>query len=597
LGDRVALAGQLLVFDQAEVTAQVGLQKDLYAFSVDDGRKTRLTTGTRAADPDVAPDGRTLVFTIQREDRRDISMAPFEGAQPSIGTPKVLASAVATEFTSPRWSPDGRRIAVERRVRGSLPEIVILDVSSGSLSPVACSAAARCVSPAWMPDGRLLFASNRNDGPFRLYAVDLTTGAVERLEGTGPSAQSPDVSPDGRTIVFVGYTPAGYDLFTIPLATARWSRVEDESLRYNLGSAVPLEAPGGTPDREYRPWATLAPRFWTPTVGSDGGEIVGGAAIGGADALGRHAYAADVRWATSRARPDWGMSYAYDRWRPTLFISAADDTDPFRSGETRSTEANAGALVPWRRVRWTQSVLGAFHAATDTVACLTCPRPIDEHAKRRSIRTGYAFSSARRYGYSISREEGWSLTASNELIARGLGSDGNGGAIVADLRAYQRAGVQHAVLAARMAGAHSWGDDSVRRRFTETGNGPQSGGFLFDEDAIGLLRGFDDRARGSNAVVVNLDYRFPLMRIERGAGTLPGFVRAVHGAVFADAGHSWNEAFRLHDARASIGLELSVDTILGYSLPVTLTSGVAWRHDGLTDRDSGAVFARVGYAF
>jgi hypothetical protein len=87
------------------------------------------------------------------------------------------------------------------------------------------------------------------------------------------------------------------------------------------------------------------------------------------------------------------------------------------------------------------------------------------------------------------------------------------------------------------------------------------------------------------------------VRVERGVGTLPGFVRSVHGAVFADVGHAWDQAFRMRDARVSLGVELSVDTVLGYSLPVTFTSGAAWRHDGATDRNSGVVFGRIGRAF
>jgi hypothetical protein len=397
--------------------------------------------------------------------------------------------------------------------------------------------------------------------------------------------------------VYVGYTAEGYDLFTMPLDGARWSRVEGPRSDASDSTPSPSPPPTGDAGRGYRPWATLAPRFWTPTIGSDSGEIIGGAAIGGSDALGRHSYVADLRWASSRSRPDWDVSYLYDRWRPALFVNAADDTDPFRSGEVRSIEVNAGILVPWKRVRWAQSVLGAFHAATDTIVCAACDRPIDERADRRSIRTGYAFTSAKQYGYSISREEGWSVTATNELIARALGSDGSAGSVVADVRGYHGAGPRHGVLAARLAAAHSWGDETVRREFTQGGSGPRAGGFVFGEDAIGLVRGFDEDARGWHAVVANLDYRFPVARIERGVGTLPGFVRSVHGAVFVDAGHSWNETFRLRQARVSFGAELSVDTVLGYSLPITLTSGAAWRHDGVSDRNSGVIFGRIGRAF
>jgi sugar lactone lactonase YvrE len=39
------------------------------------------------------------------------------------------------------------------------------------------------------------------DRPFSLYAVDTGSGAVRRLNGTGSSAQSPAVSPDGETLL------------------------------------------------------------------------------------------------------------------------------------------------------------------------------------------------------------------------------------------------------------------------------------------------------------------------------------------------------------------------------------------------------------
>ena len=69
---------------------------------------------------------------------------------------------------------------------------------------------------------------------------------------------------------------------------------------------------------------------------------------------------------SSRARPDWQVAYTYDRWWPILFASIADDTDPFRSGEARSTELNGGVLLPMRRVRRVQSLFGSVHVSTDT---------------------------------------------------------------------------------------------------------------------------------------------------------------------------------------------------------------------------------------
>ena len=274
-----------------------------------------------------------------------------------------------------------------------------------------------------------------------------------------------------------------------------------------------------------------------------------------------------------------------------------DDTDPFRGGKAATTEVNAGVLVPWRRVRRTQSILAALHASTDTLQCADCAPPIDTRIARRALRAGYAFTSARTYGYSISREQGWSLSATDETVLRALGSDGNAGSIVADVRRYQRLWPPHGVLAARLAAAHSWGDELVRREFTAAGSDPRPGGFVVDADAIGLLRGFEDDERGWHAMVANLDYRVPLLRIERGVGSLPAFVRSLHGAIFVDAGHAWSERWRSRDARVSLGVELSVDTVLGYVLPVTLTGGVAWRHDGSRSTVGCGVVRPIGHAF
>ena len=87
----------------------------------------------------------------------------------------------------------------------------------------------------------------------------------------------------------------------------------------------------------------------------------------------------------------------------------------------------------------------------------------------------------------------------------------------------------------------------------------------------------------------------PLARIERGVGTLPLFVRTVHGAVFADFGEAWNTRFRTGEITRSLGAELSIDAVLGYALPLTFTGGLAWQT--LDDRGGPVFFARIGRGF
>ena len=592
LGSRIGIAAGEIVFDQVELVQNVGLQSDLYVMAADGGSVRRLTHEARAADPDLSPDGRTIVFTVQRADGRGLAIMPMPSAG-APGTPTVINGDALTDWSSPRWSRDGRWIAAERRVVGGPSEIVLIDPATRSVRRLVASYERRTVSPAWSADGtRIIFAAADRRTGFQIYSADVASGTLLRLVDTGPDAHSPDVSQDGRTLVYVGYTPEGSDLFSLSLETATWMPASPDSVP---ASPAPGDLPAAA-SRSYSPLRTLAPRFWTPTFESDADELVVGAATAGYDALGRHAYAIDVGWSASRGRPDMLVAYAYDRWWPTLFADYSDDTDPVREGDVRSREANLGALFPIRRVRWSQSLLAGFHASNDLLT-----RPIEGGTEerrfvRRSLRAGWLVDAARAYGYSIGEEEGWSAGVAVEMTREALGADGDGGAATFDARGYLPFGPRHAVLAMRAAAARSWGDDAVRRVFSASGNAPQLRGFSLDSDAIGLIRGIESsELAGERAFVLNLDYRVPLFRPERGLGTVPVFLRTVHAAVFADVGHAWDGEFHGADVSHSIGAELSLDTVLGFALPLTFTGGAAWR--ALPDRSGAVVFGRVGRAF
>jgi hypothetical protein len=603
-GDRIAAAGRLLVFDQIEVVRNTAQLRDLYAVSLDTGETRRLTREARAGDPDVAPDGRTIVCTVQLADRRILATLTLPPAGETT-EPTPLVSEISTEFSWPRWSPDGRSIVAERRTLHGPSEIVVVDVDSRAVRTVVTDDSSRNMTPAWLPGGSgILFSSDRNGQPFALHSVDIRTGEIRSLQDAGTGAQSPVLSPDGRQLVFVGYSADGYDLYSVPLDPSTWTPARagtngEPTARPPSGSApLPRSATVAVESRPYRPWSTLAPRFWLPIVEVDDDDWRVGAATSGFDALGRHAYVLAGAWSTEN-RPFWEAYYAYSRWRPTLFAAMSEDTNAFRQGEIRTRDVDGGVVLPVRRMRWASATLAALHASSETIECATCETPLDFRRKRRAVQLGWNITSARSFGYSISAEQGAYAGITTELTRMALGADADAGAATADVRGYVRAFPRHAVLAARLAGASAWGDESMRRIFSASGSGPRGAGFGFDGDAIGLMRGFDEGdVAGRRAAVVNLDYRFPLLDVQRGVGTLPFFLQQVHGAVFADVGSAWDSGFDSSDLRRSFGAELSFDAVLGYSLPIVLTTGGAWRHDPvLSDNAGWAAFVRIGRAF
>lgn len=587
LGERASPHRGLVFFDQQELVRSVALQSDLYVADLTTGRVQRLTTGARAADPDVSPDGSTLAAIRQANGSAALVRYPIARAagRLSLGDPLAIVDRGDTQFGAPRWSPSGHRLAAERRSLGARPDVVILDPTTGEVRQRIAAGDGRVGEPEWVDESRLLVTFEQADEPPAVVRVDLATGRVTRVVDLPGGAQSPACSSTGR-IAFVGSTADGYDLFETPLIDG------DPEPRVEVGLDVPPrsgEASTGRPAMPYSPARSVWPRFWMPVVETDEDRLEAGAGTLGFDALGRHTYTSVVLW-SDRARPDWNVSYAYDRWRPTIVASAADDVIVWQGQEYRETSVDAGLLLPFRTVRRRQFVYAAFHGTRE--------RDPGGVFDRRSIRAGYQVSSARRYGYSISPEDGVTAGATVDVTRRALGADADALTWTVDLRAYPRVGGRHRVLALRAAAAVSSGDRAGRRALGAGGSAAPASTLAFGRDAIGLARGFGtDDIAGSRAAVLNADYRLPLARIERGLGRLPIFLRQVHATAFVDAAHAWTSAFDAADARVSGGVELSADFVLGHSLPLTVASGLAFRRDPAGAQEGPAAFWRLGVAF
>jgi hypothetical protein len=223
-GNRTSVRGDWIVFDQLERVRSVAIYSDLYAVRLagdSAGEVIRLTQDARAGDPDLSPDGRRIVCTVQASGRRAVALIDFPAV--GVSVPRVLIDDPDADYTGPRWSPDGRTIVAERR-RGGAYELVLIDPStapgasaaSRAIRTLVARSDARLVTPSWTPDGTtILFAANLGDKPFNVFAVDIASGVVKQITDTAGGTQFPELMPNG-SLMYVGYTPDGYDLFSVP---------------------------------------------------------------------------------------------------------------------------------------------------------------------------------------------------------------------------------------------------------------------------------------------------------------------------------------------------------------------------------------------
>jgi serine/threonine protein kinase/Tol biopolymer transport system component len=103
-------------------------------------------------------------------------------------------------YLYPRVSPDGRRAAIERTVRGNR-DIWILDFARLTLTQLTDSPT-EDLMPLWSADGQRVFFASRRAGNFDIYSQAADGASAARLEFAGPDFQTPvSVTPDGRYVV------------------------------------------------------------------------------------------------------------------------------------------------------------------------------------------------------------------------------------------------------------------------------------------------------------------------------------------------------------------------------------------------------------
>ena len=114
--------------------------------------------------------------------------------------------------SDPQISPDGRTVAYVRRSADIMTDkarssIWMINVATGEQRPLAAGTGDH-FSPRWSPDGRrLAYVSSAEGGAPQLFVRWLDTGQTVRVTGLPDSPQSLAWSPDGRRIAYLMNVP------------------------------------------------------------------------------------------------------------------------------------------------------------------------------------------------------------------------------------------------------------------------------------------------------------------------------------------------------------------------------------------------------
>ncbi|HKO15759.1 MAG TPA: hypothetical protein VJU87_05945, partial [Gemmatimonadaceae bacterium] len=164
-----------LLYAQIDYTSPYQIRSDLYVQGPDRGER-RLTHGARLTAPDRRGDGAIVAVQIIPAGTRLVRVSP-DGR---VITP-ITAGGLDEQWTEPRWSHRGDRIAAIRWRRGGISDVVVLD-SSGGTPRVIVGGHAVQATPSWTADDDGLLYSSDRSGSAQLYLARF--GAADSA-GTG----------------------------------------------------------------------------------------------------------------------------------------------------------------------------------------------------------------------------------------------------------------------------------------------------------------------------------------------------------------------------------------------------------------------------
>lgn len=621
---------------------------DIYVYSMDGKDVERKTKSARALDPCISSDG--TVYFAQRTETGSMKIAWVYDGQllPNEQEPKEVS--LGLEDDGPQISglscSNTGSIAFSAWTLGGNRDIFVVDLNTSEVKRLTYDKAMDTY-PSFSADGKMLVFSSDRDGVSNIYSYDLDADELRRVTNVLGGAFQPSLSPDNENLTFLSYSSKGYDVvlteFVEGVSIERTIADEDfdrslleeaanddkdakDDFRQRRPSPIWFSEP-----KKYSPWSSLLPpRYLLPIISSDGVEWSLGAMTGSMDALGKHFYNLSAYYGTKSEFVSAGAIYGLDTFESTILLNAFIYSVPYGKnaiielkdldgdGVLTSSDDNyfeerlvleAGLSYTFTPLSTNLTVMGFFHYEEhDNITSI--PRFAWEEVtpfrgKLVGPRLAMLLSSMSRYAYSISAENGGSLYTEVEFFDESFGADLSQQVLTADLRLFISIPYfpPHHVLALRAGGGYTWGDNIYPGHFRVGGSLGTSIISGADEKYF-ILRGFPtSQFVGESALVFNSEYRFPISYPERGWGLKPVFLRALHGALFADIGNAFvrdnmitmtfagtqitdlsgnpllTELSLDEEFKIGVGAELRADVLLGWNAliggPLTFRLGFA----------------------
>jgi len=214
--------------------------------------------------PAFSPKGDMIVAGHHDRDRYFICLSDTAGKNIRMVYPDSARpdAAIATIFSFD-WSPDGRRIALSY-IDQDDRKVGIYDTLTRELITV-CDTKGDERDPRFSSDGTMLYFASDRTGIFNIYRCELGTGRLQRVTNVSGGAFMPDISKNGKKLVYTNYDAAGFGIYLLDSIAVVEELGADTAL---LAARAPVPAPAVDNSYSSPKRYSAFPRklIWIPTL-------------------------------------------------------------------------------------------------------------------------------------------------------------------------------------------------------------------------------------------------------------------------------------------------------------------------------------------
>jgi len=177
-----------------------------YALTISDfdgfNQKAIVKTSKPIISPRWSPDGKKIAYVSFEKNKPVIYIQNLETGK------RILLANFKGNNSAPTWSPDSKKLAIVLTYSAN-SQLYIINEDGSDIRQLMRTYSIN-TEPAWAPNGDEIYYVSDRGGNGQIYKVNINNNEVKRVTYEGKNNLSPSISPDGKLLLFISQKDGKY---------------------------------------------------------------------------------------------------------------------------------------------------------------------------------------------------------------------------------------------------------------------------------------------------------------------------------------------------------------------------------------------------